>query len=470
MIEHDFDPVSRGSIQRMTERLLSGDMANEEFELFESILLSDPDARLAYIEHVNVHAQLSHLGGAVHALEDEVFSERHRESSGQFGPVAILSTVLACCLMLGVAIYVAATRLATKPGDIVLGYLVSEPSESLPNAPGNKGKSFPIVIGELVTVPDGMSWIQLRSGVTCTLHGPAQARFENSSSVILEEGAFVATVPSQAIGFRVETPHVEVIDLGTTFSVSVQGNGQSEVRVLSGAVSARSKRKLEQSSQPFLVIAGQTVSFFPQTDPIVSKATSESEELLMSFRQLSGIKEVEGAIRLLLTTPASVRAGELTSNSNIHLIQEKPLTVLSQPLAVVPPTPMSYESPGDFEPMTLPVGTRCSSFLLHCDFEEGETPITGTVRFARPIIGIIFTSDGLQQSDDDFALEAMEYPTEEDVFNRKRTRGSIATFAGFAEPKDRLTIHEDQRGVTVTLRAPRENIDQIRILVEAPHY
>ena len=46
-----------------------------------------------------------------------------------------------------------------------------------------------------------------------------------------------ASVPSEAVGFRISTPAVEVVDLGTEFTMLAEPAGTAaEVRVLKGEV------------------------------------------------------------------------------------------------------------------------------------------------------------------------------------------------------------------------------------------
>ena len=52
-------------------------------------------------------------------------------------------------------------------------------------------------------------------------------------------GKVTANVPPRAIGFRIDTPDMEVIDLGTEFALRVDPAGESRLHVLEGEVEAR---------------------------------------------------------------------------------------------------------------------------------------------------------------------------------------------------------------------------------------
>ncbi|HWL09810.1 MAG TPA: FecR domain-containing protein [Planctomicrobium sp.] len=455
----------RSSIQRMTERLLNGTMGSEEFEHFEQILLSDPTARLTYIEHINVHAQLSHLGGAVEAIGDEVFSVRERPA---FGTGSILAAVLTCCMMLGGAIYFTISRNIPEHSDAILGHIVTDTTPQSDKTGDSTLVRQPLKTGELFNLPFGMTRFQLSNGVACTLHGPARIQFETPSKLLLESGTFVASVPPEAIGFRVETPHVEVIDLGTTFSLSV--GTDSELRVFQGLVSARQKSGSNRGAAPLLVRTGEAIRFAPLALAETRVDANESDQILTGIKQLYGVDHVEGAMTLLPVPPDSVQNTKLTSDSTIFLFREQAFVELTQPLKVVPPESKTHSAPGDFNPLELPVGTRCSSFLLHSDFATRQEPLRGTIRFQRPILGLIFSSDGLQNSDSLFAHSGTAYPTEESTFKYNQSRGCVIPFGGKGELADEIFIHEDGRGLTVTLNSPNENIDQIRILLQSDNH
>ena len=63
--------------------------------------------------------------------------------------------------------------------------------------------------------------LRLGAGVQLTLLGPASLQVHNVMAVTLEKGRLLADVPHWATGFLVRAADLEVYDLGTVFSVSV---------------------------------------------------------------------------------------------------------------------------------------------------------------------------------------------------------------------------------------------------------
>jgi hypothetical protein len=84
----------------------------------------------------------------------------------------------------------------------------------------------------------GLAEITFDSGARVVLEGPASLTVDSAWSAVLRRGALKASVPLEAIGFRVSSPAVEVVDLGTEFTMIADSRGAAEVLVLKGEVEA----------------------------------------------------------------------------------------------------------------------------------------------------------------------------------------------------------------------------------------
>ncbi|MCB1090325.1 MAG: FecR domain-containing protein, partial [Verrucomicrobiae bacterium] len=71
-----------------------------------------------------------------------------------------------------------------------------------------------------------------------------------------EQGKLTADVPKAATGFVINTPRVNVVDIGTRFGVSVEENGDSEVHVMQGVVEVS---RLTGNAVPVLLQEGVAV-------------------------------------------------------------------------------------------------------------------------------------------------------------------------------------------------------------------
>ncbi|WP_049721009.1 LamG-like jellyroll fold domain-containing protein [Gilvimarinus polysaccharolyticus] len=110
------------------------------------------------------------------------------------------------------------------------------------------GSSF--VLGQSVTAGEfsldaGYAEITLTNGVVLLLESPAILDFKNVDRLVLSKGALVAKVPPEAIGFAVDTPSANIVDLGTEFGVTVDTAGSSQVHVLDGEVKVKTPQAKE---------------------------------------------------------------------------------------------------------------------------------------------------------------------------------------------------------------------------------
>lgn len=91
--------------------------------------------------------------------------------------------------------------------------------------------------GQRLELAAGVAEVTLDSGARVVLEGASSLHINSAWDVTLRRGTLKANVPSEAIGFRVSNPAVEVVDLGTEFTM-VADTGGAEVFVLRGEVEA----------------------------------------------------------------------------------------------------------------------------------------------------------------------------------------------------------------------------------------
>ena len=93
--------------------------------------------------------------------------------------------------------------------------------------------------GQQVELAKGFAQITFDSGAQVVLQGPATLDLNSAWNATLTRGRLKAIVPPEAVGFCVSNPTVEVVDLGTEFTMFADpGGGAAEVLVLKGEVEA----------------------------------------------------------------------------------------------------------------------------------------------------------------------------------------------------------------------------------------
>ncbi len=103
---------------------------------------------------------------------------------------------------------------------------------------------------EPITLRQGVLKVQFDNGAQVVIEGPSEFSLEASERMHLNYGKIYAKVPSQAVGFRVNTPNCGVIDLGTEFGVDVNGRGETNVQLFKGKASlVLASRNNTQQSQ-----------------------------------------------------------------------------------------------------------------------------------------------------------------------------------------------------------------------------
>ncbi|MDD4869376.1 MAG: FecR domain-containing protein [Kiritimatiellae bacterium] len=135
----------------------------------------------------------------------------------------------------------------------------------------------------IVDLKAGCAELKFRNNVIVLLEGPARLRIKSADHVVLYQGNLVADVPKNAIGFRVDTPTSEVIDLGTVFGVSVDQKGVSEIHVIKGKVKAR-----KNGNQSFVDLTENEARSFSRDENLARIIESNMDKFLRVLPGKSG--------------------------------------------------------------------------------------------------------------------------------------------------------------------------------------
>lgn len=122
-------------------------------------------------------------------------------------------------------------------------------------------KASTFKIGETVqpgqlTLAEGFLELEFYRGAQLKIAGPAKINIIDEEHIQLLSGKVMTDVPKVAIGFTIDTPNSEIIDLGTEIGVEVLADGQSKVHVFEGLVKAKNKHGYSQ-----LIEKGEGVNF-----------------------------------------------------------------------------------------------------------------------------------------------------------------------------------------------------------------
>jgi len=312
-----------------------------------------------------------------------------------------------------------------------------------------------------LSVDRGVVRIDFVNGARLAVEGPAKIEVVDEMRVVLLSGIITATIPESAIGFVVDTGTARVVDLGTSFGVSVGDDGTTDVCVFEGEVTVR--RKGSTASQPALVREGEAVRAF-ESSPTVDSADYEVAAFENAWPVNSGVLQTTGSIRFVSPGP-DFHPGNYEDNEHIVVFPERHAVTPDESIRVDMVDPGEYVKLHYREKRLLLSGRRVASYLLQFDaFPTGPFPnqkrsVRGQITFAKPIVGVITGTRSLKESEAIFGNPDVEYPTPRAV--EPRPEGDDRP--GF----DTVILAADQRTLILDLKVAPQKLDQLRVLVEA---
>jgi hypothetical protein len=235
-----------------------GDATAEECARLERLLADDPRAIQWYLRVVDDSLTLRDAAAA-----DENASHATAESANAF--VAELATplmkntpfrargghwprwslaiaVVACALLAAFAAF--ERRLQVDPDAAVFASSANGSLARVVDISGvawaDGAKQFSewslVKAGDSLKFRSGWINLFLENGAELLIEGPADVRFVSLNRVFAAQGKLAARVGPGAVGFRIDTPHANVTDRGTSFGVSIDGDSHTSVVVYEGIV------------------------------------------------------------------------------------------------------------------------------------------------------------------------------------------------------------------------------------------
>jgi anti-sigma factor RsiW len=312
----------------------------------------------------------------------------------------------------------------------------------------------------------GLVRLDFSNGATVTLQGPAEFEVISEDRTRLHSGILTASIPESAVGFEVETPTADIVDLGTAFGVSVGANGETDVCVFEGEVEVSLSGETDPASAQ-LVREGTAVRTRPEGSWIesVAYATDRYED---AWPVTSGVLQSTGLIRFVSPGPDFV-PGRYEDSEHILVFAERSRVVLSSDIEVSVTEPGRYGPVRRRERRPIAAGQIVRSYLLQFnpigEFTREEVDgarVIGQITFDRPILGLIgktlllaATDETLGHPRGDYQVprRGIEPPRPEDLPDSGR---------------DFVTLSRDRRTLSLDLSASSA-VDQIRVIVAEPN-
>ena len=435
--------------QELIDQSLNETISEVDMKALEERMLQDPQARIHYLNSVGLHASLRRR-----------FSSQQEEEGTILYPGQSIFTrktvwAVAACLVLffGLLIFQVSNRPFAEVAHVIGAYRVD----------GVTYKTGEKVEPGILSLSRGLLRLDFSNGARVTVQGPAELEVFDQDRVLLHQGLVTATIPESAVGFVVDTVAAHVVDLGTSFGVSVSENGQTEVCVFDGEVEVSLPREAGVEEVSHLVREGESISARVNSSVIdsVSYETSQFENALpVNY----GVLQTTGSMRFVSPGP-DFHPGNYKDNEHIVVFPEKRGFLSSESMRVDMIDPGEYEKSHYEEKPTLVPHRAMTSYLLQLDaYPEGENPnrrrsVIGQITFANPIVGVITEDRLLNESEVVFGIPGADYPSARTI--EPRPEGDERK--GF----DKLILTADRHSLILELRENPGHLDQVRVLVEA---
>ena len=437
-------------LQDWTDKSLNDTATEEELRALEERLLGDAQALDHYLNAVNVHASL------------------RRRFSVSEEPPSITPFPSFTRRTLGIGLAIAAS-VAVIIGVSTLQLNTSTPTAVIAHAVGaydDAGTAY--TVGKAVgpgplIVSRGLVRLDFSNGARVTIEGPVRVELINEKRMILHRGVVVVTIPESAIGFVIDTAAAHVVDLGTSFGVSVSDEGITEVCVFDGEVEVNSPEADRPNAAPRLVKEGQAIRASEDSNTIDSVAY-ETARFENAWPVNSGVLQTTGSMRFVSPGP-DFHPGNYEDNEHIVVFPERRGFVSAETIRVDLIDPGEYAKSLYRDKPALSPGRRLTSYLLQLDaYPEGKNPdrrrsVRGQITFANRIVGVIASARLLKESEVVFGTPDVEYLTPRVV--EPRPEGDERP--GF----DSVILAADQRTLILDLKVAPQKLDQLRVLVEA---
>ena len=435
--------------QELIDQSLNETISEVCMKALEERMLQDPQARIHYLSSVGLHA----------SLRRRFSSQQEEEGTILFPGQSIFTRktvwAVAACLVLffGLLIFQVSNRPFAEVAHVIGAY----------RADGVTYKTGETVEPGILSLSRGLLRLDFSNGARVTVQGPAELEVFDQDRVLLHKGLVTATIPESAVGFVVDTVAAHVVDLGTSFGVSVSENGQTEVCVFDGEVEVSLPREAGLEEVSHLVREGESISARVNSSVIdsVSYETSQFENALpVNY----GVLQTTGSMRFVSPGP-DFHPGNYKDNEHIVVFPEKRGFLSSESMRVDMIDPGEYEKSHYEEKPTLVPHRAMTSYLLQLDaYPEGENPnrrrsVIGQITFAKPIVGVITEDRLLNESEVVFGIPGADYPSARTI--EPRPEGDERK--GF----DKLILTADRHSLILELRENPGHLDQVRVLVEA---
>lgn len=485
-MNHSNVPMNDDELHELIHAVCDGRATQLELQRFNQLMLDDPQRQWLYLRYAHLQGSLCWDGGSAAEWDalrqmkvrlsrvngaDAQSAEISQPSdtanaveaprliqpgSSHFAPstnallrrgsMAILGLALVMLLSV-VALWVTQFGRVTPSVGPPIAVLASA-VDAVWDLPIPPQTGQPVGAGKL-RLAQGLARFNFENGAVVTLQGPAEFEIISPRRALLHSGRLAANAPNEAIGFRIDSPTMTLVDLGTAFGVSVAPTGDSQVCVFEGEVFVSLSQDGKKKSASRVVNQGEAVvveSGSARIDDTAYDPTPYEDCWPVNW----GVLRSSGVVRFDNPGPP-FRPHEYEDNDHIIAFFESDNVPVTQDIAA------SINEPGEYRmsrtlKTKIAKGGRVRSYLLQFNpvgIPKPSIDLQGTITFDSPVVGLIGKVPDQVATDDTFGNPDF-------VYRDDAARG--------LEGPDYTTLTKDRRTLIINWRAGA-SVDQLRVLV-----
>ncbi len=223
----------RVELNELCSLLVDGTLSPAQNERLQEMLRDNGEARRVYV-------RMMHLSASLYSYASEMQSEP-AEPQNIIRPTAWRrwAMPLAAAAVVAIGAWIGRSWLpealpADDEQELIARISGSKDPQWLGAATFQNGDE--LHRGQRLELASGFAEITFDSGAQIVVEGPASVDLDSAWQATLRHGTLKANIPLEAIGFKVSNPSVDVVDLGTEFSMTADADGSTEVFVLNGQI------------------------------------------------------------------------------------------------------------------------------------------------------------------------------------------------------------------------------------------
>ncbi len=234
---------SNTEVNELLAAFLEDALSDTQRQRLAELVQADQAVRTQYLDHCRMHAALSWEHGV---LGEVRFPKAPDEDSKvvEFPRPWIRRLAAAAIVVIGLGLLWQGMLPAIRRNAWMAGETVGKLNRQAGGDLAVAGISHSLSGGDALRqgeyeLSHGFAEFELQNAVVVLVESPARFRIKSAGLLALYEGRLSATVPTEGVGFTVETPNAEVIDYGTEFAIEVTEGRGSEVHVFQGEVQVK---------------------------------------------------------------------------------------------------------------------------------------------------------------------------------------------------------------------------------------